>query len=312
MPRTTRTTGIPIWVVVSGVAAVAVLAFLLGVMATLLVTSRPDPPKGPLAKGQAPGAPAAPPGPAPAPEPAPKTPLQLAIEKLAEFARADEVKQAPLANELETMCATLPDADCLPVIEAIENLKGQAKPLAGILCRMLGGRPEPQRKKALQALEVIRPDLYDPLVVLTVNRYTAKDFAANAAINKLATSRDPAVAPFLLQRINEGIRAALESRRFDFPSSRFVAYMETLVAVAPDDPATLKAISSVADAFAFHREARNFRSDNTPVARSAVLLLGSFGPKAKDAIPILRELKLSEEPSVRDAAVGSLRKIEGQ
>jgi hypothetical protein len=110
--------------------------------------------------------------------------------------------------------------------------------------------------------------------------------------------------------------------------------MEALVASAPNDPRTFKAVFNVAKTYITNRKARNFDYDNLPVGREAVKLLGNLGQKApgkisqspgeeqpaqsltanqlKELIALLREARLDRNQSMRDAATTALKQIENE
>jgi hypothetical protein len=129
--------------------------------------------------------------------------LTNALNKLQEFKTAESKKALLLAAELEHLSKSLSDKDCSVLIEAIEKMKAAGKPLACVLCSLIGYRSERQMKRALQALEHVNPELYQPLVVLCLEK-TAASYPETQAVKELLALKDPTVAPFLLKRCPSG------------------------------------------------------------------------------------------------------------
>jgi hypothetical protein len=232
--------------------------------------------------------------------------IDLALRKLDLFRKAAKKDRPQIASDLLKISRALSDDETDRLIEAVSM--PNSKVVAVILCDLIANRPS-HLKKALKALERIHPDLYQPLVVLTVGRFESS-YGEQQAAKKLAVIKDDAVKPFLLKRINDGIKSAESSRRFHLYPSNFNEFMKSLIAVAPDDPETFKAIFDVARTYAENPRARNFSYDNMPVAKQAVILLETFGQRAKQAIPVLRELALDRNGGIREAATAALKKIE--
>jgi hypothetical protein len=109
--------------------------------------------------------------------------LTNALQKLQEFKTADAKKALLLAAELENLSKSLSDKDCSAFVEEIEKMKAAGKPLARVLCSLIGYRPERQMKRALQALEHVNPELYQPLVVLCLEK-TAASYPETQAVKK--------------------------------------------------------------------------------------------------------------------------------
>jgi hypothetical protein len=246
--------------------------------------------------------------------------LKLAMEKLDEFQKTgDEATRLRIARELAEMSKAWTKDESSQVIESVAKLGPAGKPLALLLCRIIANeRYTLSRgalaKSALAALENVHPDLYQPVVVITMESRLGSSY--EQATKKLAALGDKAVAPILLKHLREGVqRAESGSGPFSYRKSAFTGCMEALVAIERDEPTTFQAVLAVANAWAKandsrNRGAKNFSYDNLPITLDAIKILSSFGPKAKDAIPVLKQLKLDENESVRKAAWEALKQID--
>jgi hypothetical protein len=246
-----------------------------------------------------------------APEPAPNPRAdnyKPAMGKLGEFQSAgDDKTRSRIAKELAEMSGKWTKDESSQVVEAVAKLGTSGKPLARLLCEMIANGPltpqsiqaDPVRRQALAALESVHPDLYQPVIGITIDHWTARTRAAK----KLAELTDGSVAPILLKRLKE----AAGGPWFWDVRETLIAYMEALIKISPDEPSTYQAIFAIARTRATDKNAQRWDSG---VAVAAVQLLGRFGPRAKDAVPILRQLKLDENAKMRQAASDALKQIE--
>jgi hypothetical protein len=249
---------------------------------------------------------------------------KLAMEKLDEFQRAgDDETRWRIAKELAEMSGKWTKEESSQVIEGVVKLGAAGKPLARLLCEIIANGPitpysvqaDPVRRRALAALESVNPDLYQPIVVITIDR-SASSHSNSLATEKLAELGDASVAPILLKHLRDAVKKAAGAGPFSY-FGETPRYMETLAKISPDDPSTFQAIFAIAKTCADpgpqkYRGAHNFSSDNLPVAVAAVKILGRFGPKAKEAVPMLTHLKLDESESMRKAATEALTQIQAK
>jgi Domain of unknown function (DUF4878) len=233
---------------------------------------------------------------------------QLAIEKLAEFQRTgDDATRSRTAKELAELSGKWTKDESLQVIDAVAKLRAAGKPLARLLCQVIANGPltassiqaDPARRNALAALESVHPDLYEPVIRITIEHWKFRDRAAN----RLAELGDSSVTPILLNRLKE----ATGGSWFWDTRDTFIAYMEALQKLAPDDPSTFEIILAIAKA-----RAKNRHSQDVGVPVAAVKMLSRFGSKAKEAAPTLKQLKLDQNGTMRQAASDALKEIDAK
>ena len=193
---------------------------------------------------------------------------KLAMGKLAEFQRAsDDATRSRIAAELAEMSEKLTTDECSQVVEAVAKLGTSGKPLARLLCAIIGNQPYPLHKSpvvrsALEALERVHPQLFQPVFVITIGE--SPGYSYDKDIKHLIKLGDSAVLPILLNHAK---------------------------AWAANHP----------------YGGRNF---NLHTAMAAVRIMGGLGPKAKEAIPILRELRFDENGPMRGVASEALKQID--
>jgi hypothetical protein len=232
---------------------------------------------------------------------------KLALEKLAEFQRAgDDATRSRLAKDLADLSGKWTKDESSQVIDSVAKLGAAGKPLARLLCQVIANGPltassiqaDPVRRNALAALENVHPELYQPVIGITIGHWKGR---ARAAKN-LTQLGDSSVTPILLNRLKE----ATSGSWFWDTRETFIAYMDALQKLAPDDATTFEAILAIAKARATIK--KTYSQDlGVPVA--AVKMLGRFGAKAKEAVPILKQLKLDENESMRKAASEALDRV---
>jgi hypothetical protein len=247
---------------------------------------------------------------------------KLAMDKLADFQRAgDDETRSRIAKDLAEMSGKWTKDESSQVMDAVAKLGAAGKPLAPLLCQIVVNQPYPLSKSALATsalatLEKVHPDLYQPVVAISMDSRLGSSY--EQATKKLAALGDKSVSPILLKHLREGVKRAESSTGpFSYSKGSFVGCMEALVAIAPDEPATFDAIFAVANAWAKasdspNRGAKNFSYDNLPIAVAAVKILVRFGSKAKEAVPILTQLKLDENETMRQAASVAIKEIEAK
>jgi hypothetical protein len=262
-------------------------------------------------------------------EPAPKPEANnynLAMEKLGEFQRAgDDEARLRIARELAEISGKWGKDETSQVIEAVAKLGTAGKPLARLLCQIIANgvltphmvSTDPVRRKALAALESVHPDLYQPVVAITIDS-SGSSYSKSVATKKLAELGDASVAPILLKHVRDGVEKARGRGPglglFSYDREAFIGYMEALVKISPDDRTTFEAILAIANVWATalpNRGVKNSSYDNRPVAVAAVKILGTFGPRAKEAVPMLTQMKLDENESMRQAASEAFKQIDG-
>ena len=188
---------------------------------------------------------------------------------------------------------------------------------------------------ALQAIEQVRGDLYQPLTTLAVDGHGGNHVAAVKQLG-LMGSEASCCAGLLLNRL----RAEL-SRGPDYYTGELTAMQralfEAIPQINPEDTGTVtyyKVIAAPAAQFdAAKWQALNAlftwagadegrRRQVLPLAVAAIRnshcqglgiqIVGEYGPLAKDAAPLLRQLKLAGDGKVRESAAKALDRVEGR
>ena len=107
---------------------------------------------------------------------------KLAMEKLGEFQRAgDDASRSRIAVVLAEMSRKWTVDESSNVVEAVAKLGTSGKPLARLLCQIISNQPYPLGKSpvvrnALEALETVHPQLYQPVVVMTIGESDGYSF----------------------------------------------------------------------------------------------------------------------------------------
>jgi HEAT repeat protein len=236
---------------------------------------------------------------------------KLAMAKIADLKNAnDEQTRSRIARDLAEMSEKWSEEECSQVIDAVVKLGPDGKPLGRLLCKIIVDRHDPLRRRALEALERLCPELYEPVVMITVDTSASIRFEKyKAAAEKIVKLRDRAAVPIFLKFLQEGVQRAERGAAFSYFGQASVASIEALTKIAPDEPSTLEVLIQIVNTYATNLKSRNYRTDNRPVVVSAIQALGRFGPLAKGAIPALKRLKLDTDEVVRNAASESLKTI---
>jgi HEAT repeat protein len=224
--------------------------------------------------------------------------------------------------------------------EGLGKLKEMARPAARALCEVAADAEESVRQAALEALEKVHPALYKHVSTLVLGG----DRRQAVQAIKLMGEGANAATPLLLAQLKRDCYPL----RFDGEGD-ILEELASLRAIAPDEASTvamivelanyeggvgqgsrvraaaaaaigelaerhpdqrLEMIKAMVRAAQFRPQRSNMVDSYTSVA--AINALGKIGPKAKDAVPVLKKLKFSPDVAIREAATAALEKIDPQ
>jgi hypothetical protein len=229
----------------------------------------------------------------------------------------------------------LKDADPRTRLKAIEFLasKGEAAaPAAGALCDTILDSSPKVGAAALAAVEKVRPDLYKPLTALVVDKEVKHRLEGAKELGLIGEKALPAVNVLTATLRRELAQGPGDGGRLtDIQQELFNSIRQ----IKPDDTATVAIYKAIAGPTNKHAAARGEafeflhqwagaddkrRKEVLPLVKSGVendmcrvqciRYLGEYGPLAKECLPRLKQLKLSSDATVRDAATASVDKIE--
>lgn len=225
----------------------------------------------------------------------------------------------------------------LKAITELKKLGPAAAPMSEIVCQSIVTDPSPEVSRAsLEAFEAIQPNLYPHVAVILLDKDWKKIRASCKAL--VAEGVPGRVA---VPAVRHCLRTVLDgTRQQQFSLLPIAEYPETLVwalgQMALDDPLTLTILLDIAT---------NPRATNECIWNAAILLgeigrknenesprivkailticykdgdnfkrvgikaLGRIGPRAHEAIPFLKDLKVSNDESMRDLATETLNLI---
>lgn len=241
--------------------------------------------------------------------------------------------------ELDKLINDLKAKDVKTRIKAANDLNAMGEDAATAtpaLCQALLDVSPKVQEAALVAIEKVRPDLYKPLsqIVLDKSRYRNATLQAVIALGKMREKASPTV-PIILLLLKQEAANLRNHRDFtvDITTQLFIECMSALSSIEAKDDETIKTISNLAGPtfkgsfvrVAALEEFKRFTSDNEKLKKQyyllckgalddcstmAIYLLGELRADAKDALPILKKLKLSNDEAIRDAANNAVNKIE--
>ncbi len=207
------------------------------------------------------------------------------------------------------------------------------------LCDALADTSPAVVSAVIQAIEQVRPDLYQHLTNLAVDQNPENHLTAVKQLGLMGKEAECCVGLLLtrlraelsLGPIPSGYQGAGQLRLMQ------LTLFDTVRQINPDDAATLTYYKLLAAPAAHFDPAKwqalNFlylwagaeedrRKQVLPLAMAAlrnpycqalsIQILSDYGPLAKNAAPALRQLKLSGSAAVREAASRALDKVEGR
>jgi formylglycine-generating enzyme required for sulfatase activity/serine/threonine protein kinase len=242
------------------------------------------------------------------------------------------------------LVAALKGTDKGERVRAAEKLGSSGEKSSGVLralCEAALDRDDEVKGAALDALEKLSPELYQPVLTLLVDRDHQKQLGAVVEIGRLE-GEGASAAPVL---------AAYSTKQGNYNSKGIVAALFALFRLTPDDPLTLNTalhlarqgedpraawyaetqfagVATVANLAMFDPALRKVV---VPVLRSvlepskaaklgrrhtdeaivfAIWALAALGKDAREATPALKKLKLHEKAVFRTAAATALAQIE--
>ena len=224
--------------------------------------------------------------------------------------------------------------DRLKAIAALGEKGEAAAEAAGPLCdAMLSASPK-VATAALQAIEKVRPDLYKPLTALLVDGSHENQLKGTKELGLMGEKASPAINVLLANLRRELAKGPASKGQL---SAMQTELFNAIRQIKPDDNETVKMYKTIAAASNKHILARVEaiaflyswagddavrRQDIFPLIRAGlsdgqlqiqcIRCLGEYGELAKPCIPQLKQLKLSSNAAVRQAATAALDKIENQ
>ena len=249
--------------------------------------------------------------------------------------------------EVQAFARKLANESVIVRLNAIRNLakqgKGAAK-FAGPLCDALLDTNPQVKTAAIQAIELIRPDLYEPLTQLMIDATLQNQIAGCNKLSEMGEKALPAITLLLTLQRREFAKgpAGLESngaKREGRLTAVQILLIETINNIDPDNPAILEIYKQTAiewclkgydctqivvPIYAWAEDDVERRKHMLPFLKAVVFSdkshpayrlkciaqVGEYGPLAKDFVPILRKLKLSPDAVMREAASKALDKIQ--
>ncbi len=212
---------------------------------------------------------------------------------------ADPVLDAKVAALVGQLAKGKTPADRIKAADELSGLGAKAKAATGPLCQALFDPATKVRVAALDALKGVNPDVHGPVVAL-VTPLTENDFVGFTPRDRL-----PHGAVATLAKLGAGGKAAVPvlifykreiSRQGGWPY--VPAVVDTLVALAPDDPAVAAVL------------AQGLLKDADPAARFAAAKGLAGTPAKKESVAALTTaVRTDPEADVRLAAVSALAKF---
>lgn len=231
----------------------------------------------------------------------------------------------------------LKDRDAKNRVQACETLGGMgeaAADAAGPLCDATLDASPKVATAAVHAIEKVRPDLYKPLTALVLDASHDNRLRGTKELGLMGEKALPAINVLLTNLRKELTRGpAAEGQLSAMQTELFNAVRQ----IKPDDTNTIKMYKAIGAGTNRHVVARGEaltflhdwagedalrRQDILPLVRAGltdnylqiqcIRHLGEYGTLAKSCVPQLKQLKLSSNAAVREAATASLDKIENQ
>jgi HEAT repeat protein len=235
-----------------------------------------------------------------------------------------QMKPPGQLGDLVTQLRSNDAKERLTAIRELGGMKAGAKPATRELCALIVRSKDAERQAAFEALEQIDPGLYArcvPLVVGTNQQQALIDLSA------------------MKSRGHDALPIVLALAKIDHLRTRgrlAFEIMAAAAAIAPGEPEVNDLLLMIASDVQFQYAvptALKHLSDwakQDPKLRTRLLefiqrqlttgrethaveliqTLGKVGPEAKEFLPLLKKLKLSEQAGVRDAAKAAVEQIE--
>jgi HEAT repeat protein len=235
------------------------------------------------------------------------------------------------------------DADRIAAAQRLSKMGSAAKPAARALCEAATNDSPKVRQSAIEALEVIHPELAKPVTTLLVDREYFNVHNAIGAIESLGGAGVPAI-PLLIWFTKTGLAKS------EYPN-HVPAACEAIVALGKIGPTDSEAIESVIGyaRSPLERDYNRFIAKQPPLKtlgdlsqnkgdkrkrivaclaialsaletgddyqgdqlrKAAIDSISKYGRDARIAVPTLKQLKLSPNIEIRQAAAAALEKID--
>jgi HEAT repeat protein len=224
----------------------------------------------------------------------------------------------------------------LKALKGVGEMGEKAAPLARDLCSMMVNDPVPAVAiEALAIMERIRPDLYKPISDYLLDKNGQVVENAIDTLSKMGEKAGP-VLPILHNRLKAQV-ALVTNKNGTAPATiaNLNTVMNTIKSIDAEDAEMIKAQKQLADTRNPNTETRgkaladlmrwagedkDRRKQVYPLVKGGLgnitlitkccEYVGSNGDAAKDAIPILKKLKMHELKNIREAAAAALLQIE--
>lgn len=238
-------------------------------------------------------------------------------------------------TELESLTKDLKHKDAKVRLKAIATIeaKGEAV-LARELCDAILDKDPKVSKAALVAVEKINAPVYKALCTLILSKQDEEQLRGMNELGLLKEQAAPAIGVMIAKE--KAMRAQALTRN---PNERGISpfilrdhTMNWLEAIAPEDEAVVKfyrdAVNTenrhgaVGHLLRWAGEKEDRRKTVYPYIKAAVTQkpnqstadyikwAGEYGALSKDLLPTLKELKLNESQSIREAASNAILRIE--
>ena len=248
---------------------------------------------------------------------------------------ADDRTERTNVDEIDKLIMRLRSKDIKTRVKAAETLGDMgenASPASEALCEAITDQSPQVATAALDAMQKVRPDLYNPLSTLILDKDKNKQAAAIVEFALMGEKAAP-VLPVLRAKLKTVLSKDVFGQGGLSRSSK--ACFDALQQINPQDQETFKLLLFVASPQSKNSAAKleaitllciiagedeACRKKILPVLkgglddRSCLIkcmeVLGEYGKLAKDALPQLKKLKLSSEETVRKAANVAVDRIE--
>jgi hypothetical protein len=242
--------------------------------------------------------------------------------KISPAATADKSQQARKSNEKPAPKPEIPpnvapliaklqkgtEEEKVKAAEQLALMGDKAKEAARALCEATVGPSKEVSRSALQALEKVAPELYEPVFTLVVDGQAANHLKAIGTLRGNGTKAKPAV-PVLLHQIqkcqadlsnqlNNGFGGGWQAETL---VQVITKHLTTLSEVTPEDPEVVKTIIGTAKLSIGHPIlVDNINGlTNTPFRSTGIILLGKLaGKRPEHRKTIIPELVTMLEKSV--------------
>lgn len=262
-------------------------------------------------------------------------PLVALVATASAICSADDVdlqKLGVLAGDLKAKSAKVRKA----AAEEIGKLGKAASPAARQLCDAVLDPNRDVSLAAFSALEKVSPEVHKPLATIMLDRDESNKLDAIKSLGKLGEKAQPLGGVVTQWLVTASKTQPDGPDRYEF-NNRVEALTAAVVKMRPENPDDIKAFMKLAGPLNKNSTIRlgalkvltewaergkdERRRDILPVLKSGLTTgmplhcleaAGSYGDLAADLLPTIRELKLSSDKSIRDAATKAAAKIEAK